>query len=83
MVERGKWAEEFGETEARRIESWVRKAMPDYEYMRERRMRPDDDGDSEEKGDGDGKGVVVGKCSFLFWKRMVGRVWGSLKRLCR
>jgi hypothetical protein len=26
----------FGEEEGRKIEIWVRKAMPDYEYMKER-----------------------------------------------
>jgi hypothetical protein len=37
-VEAGKWKEEFGEDEGVRIESWVRNAMDDYEYMRERRF---------------------------------------------
>jgi hypothetical protein len=37
-VEAGKWKEEFGEEEGARIERWVRDAMGDYEYMRERRF---------------------------------------------
>ncbi|KXT01761.1 hypothetical protein AC578_2791 [Pseudocercospora eumusae] len=35
-----KWTEAFGEETAKKIERWVEAAMPDYEYMRERRMRP-------------------------------------------
>lgn len=34
-----KWKEEFGESHAQKIEKWVRDAMPDYEYLKERRMR--------------------------------------------
>ena len=35
-----KWREEFGEEEGRKMERWVRAAVPDYEYMRARRLRP-------------------------------------------
>ncbi|KAF7185617.1 hypothetical protein HII31_13114 [Pseudocercospora fuligena] len=35
-----KWTEEFGEKTAKNLERWVEAAMPDYEYLRERRMRP-------------------------------------------
>jgi hypothetical protein len=38
-LEATKWKKEFGEEEGRKIEEWVRKAMPDYEYMREKRLR--------------------------------------------
>lgn len=38
-VEAVKWKEEFGEEEGKKIERWVRKAMPDYEYMKEKRLR--------------------------------------------
>ena len=34
-----KWRTEFGEEEGRKIERFVRDAMPDYEYLRERRLR--------------------------------------------
>jgi hypothetical protein len=34
-----KWKAEFGEEEGRKIENWVRAAMPDYEYMRGKRLR--------------------------------------------
>jgi hypothetical protein len=34
-----KWRAEFGEEEGKRLEVWVRAAMPDYEYMRARRLR--------------------------------------------
>lgn len=35
-----KWTEEFGEQTANHMKRWVEGAMPDYEYLRERRMRP-------------------------------------------
>jgi hypothetical protein len=38
--EAAKWKIEFGEQEGQRIENWVRAAMPDYEYMRGKRLRP-------------------------------------------
>ncbi|KAE9367517.1 hypothetical protein N431DRAFT_561474 [Stipitochalara longipes BDJ] len=34
-----KWKVEFGEVEGTRIEKWVRDAMPDYEYLKSRRLR--------------------------------------------
>jgi hypothetical protein len=34
-----KWTQEFGEGEARKLEKWVRDALPDYEFMHSRRMR--------------------------------------------
>ncbi|KAH7028157.1 uncharacterized protein B0I36DRAFT_413757 [Microdochium trichocladiopsis] len=34
-----KWKEEFGEERARKLAAWVRAAMPDYEFLRARRMR--------------------------------------------
>ncbi|KAF2810312.1 uncharacterized protein BDZ99DRAFT_570901 [Mytilinidion resinicola] len=37
-----KWKVEFGEEEGERIERLVRAAMPDYEYMKARRLRPQD-----------------------------------------
>lgn len=39
-TEAKKWREEFGEREGEKIEKWVRAAMPDYEYMKARRLRP-------------------------------------------
>lgn len=33
------WKTEFGQEEGERMERWVRAAMPDYEYMRARRLR--------------------------------------------
>jgi hypothetical protein len=33
-----KWAHEFGEEEAKKVANWVRAAMPDYEFLRERRL---------------------------------------------
>ncbi|KAF7585772.1 hypothetical protein BBP40_010145 [Aspergillus hancockii] len=33
-----KWAKEFGEAEAVKLVNWVKAAMPDYEYMKERRF---------------------------------------------
>ncbi|KIW34200.1 uncharacterized protein PV07_00993 [Cladophialophora immunda] len=33
------WKDEFGEEEARKLLSWVKDAMPDYEFLRERRLR--------------------------------------------
>lgn len=38
-VEAIKWREEFGEEGGKRMEGWVRDAMPDYEFLRERRLR--------------------------------------------
>ena len=35
-----KWRAEFGEEEGEKIEKWVRAAMPDYEYMKAKRLRP-------------------------------------------
>lgn len=40
-VEAKKWREEFGEEEGKRMEKWVRAAMPDYEFMKARRLRPE------------------------------------------
>ncbi|TKA65160.1 hypothetical protein B0A49_13018 [Cryomyces minteri] len=39
-VEAKKWIDEFGEGEGEKIEKWVRAAMPDYEFLRARRLRP-------------------------------------------
>lgn len=39
-AEAEKWKEEFGEREGERMEKWVRAAMPDYDYMEARRLRP-------------------------------------------
>ncbi|EEP76277.1 predicted protein [Uncinocarpus reesii 1704] len=39
-VEARKWREEFGEEVGMHMERWVRAAMPDYEYLREQRLRP-------------------------------------------
>ncbi|KAI1621079.1 hypothetical protein EDD37DRAFT_143717 [Exophiala viscosa] len=38
--EMSKWMTEFGEEEARKLASWVEAAMPDYIYMRARRLGP-------------------------------------------
>lgn len=35
-----KWKVEFGEEEGEKIEKWVRAAMPDYEYMKAKRLKP-------------------------------------------
>lgn len=35
-----KWREEFGESKGQKLEEWVRAAMPDYEFLKDRRMRP-------------------------------------------
>lgn len=35
------WRKEFGEEGGRNLEGWVRAAMPDYEYLREKRFRLD------------------------------------------
>ncbi|KAF2238504.1 hypothetical protein EV356DRAFT_505792 [Viridothelium virens] len=48
-AEARKWREEFGEDEARRLEEWVRQAMPDYHYLWERRLKPKPKGKEEEK----------------------------------
>ncbi|RGP76740.1 hypothetical protein FLONG3_5180 [Fusarium longipes] len=34
-----KWTNEFGEEEAKKLEKWVRDALPDYEFMHAKRMR--------------------------------------------
>lgn len=39
-TEAKKWREEFGEREAEKIEKWVRAAMPDYEFLKTKRLRP-------------------------------------------
>ncbi|WXC60160.1 hypothetical protein SNK03_006020 [Fusarium graminearum] len=36
-----KWTKEFGEEVAKKLEKWVRDAMPDYEFMHSKRMRPE------------------------------------------
>lgn len=33
-----KWREEFGDTEAAKLVKWVQAALPDYEYLREKRL---------------------------------------------
>ena len=38
-AEAEKWRVEFGEEGGRKLEKWVRDAMPDYEYLRSRRLR--------------------------------------------
>ncbi|KXJ88405.1 hypothetical protein Micbo1qcDRAFT_185026 [Microdochium bolleyi] len=40
-VEVEKWRKEFGDGRAQKLETWVRAAMPDYEFLRERRMKPE------------------------------------------
>lgn len=35
-----KWKAEFGAEESQKLVKWVRAAMPDYEYMRARRLKP-------------------------------------------
>ncbi|PGH26458.1 hypothetical protein AJ80_01771 [Polytolypa hystricis UAMH7299] len=35
-----KWQTEFGDDMAMNLEKWVRAAMPDYEYLKARRLRP-------------------------------------------
>ncbi|KAI1271165.1 hypothetical protein F5Y07DRAFT_28123 [Xylaria sp. FL0933] len=40
-AEAEKWRAEFGEEGGRKLERWVRNAMPDYEYLRARRMKLD------------------------------------------
>ncbi|KAK4982813.1 hypothetical protein LTR66_009082 [Elasticomyces elasticus] len=39
-VEAEKWRSEFGQREGEKMEKWVRAAMPDYEFMKARRLRP-------------------------------------------
>ncbi|KAJ1328219.1 hypothetical protein MN608_07555 [Microdochium nivale] len=34
-----KWRKEFGEARAQKLKTWVKAAMPDYEFLRERRMQ--------------------------------------------
>lgn len=36
-----KWRSEFGEEEGRRLEQWVREAMPDYAFLHSKRLRAD------------------------------------------
>ena len=38
-VEVEKWRKEFGDHAASKMEGWVRAAMPDYEYLKARRLR--------------------------------------------
>ncbi len=38
QAEAHKWKGEFGEEEAKKIEKWVAAAMPDYEFLKERRL---------------------------------------------
>ncbi|KAL2863994.1 uncharacterized protein BJX67DRAFT_390278 [Aspergillus lucknowensis] len=38
-LERAKWEVEFGESLAKRMEKWVKDAMPDYNYLWTRRLR--------------------------------------------
>ncbi|KAF2967262.1 hypothetical protein GQX73_g6316 [Xylaria multiplex] len=40
-TEAEKWRTEFGEEGGRKLERWVRDAMPDYEYLRSRRLTMD------------------------------------------
>ena len=39
-AEARKWKVEFGETEAEKIEGWVTAAMPDYEFLKAKRLKP-------------------------------------------
>lgn len=39
-TEAKKWREEFGEEQGAKMEKYVRDAMPDYEYLRSKRLRP-------------------------------------------
>jgi hypothetical protein len=39
-AEAAKWREEFGEEQGAMVEQLVRDAMPDYEYMKSKRLRP-------------------------------------------
>ncbi|MCJ1388320.1 hypothetical protein MMC18_001166 [Xylographa bjoerkii] len=39
-IEAKKWREEFGQSEGEKVEGWVRAAIPDYEYLRAKRLRP-------------------------------------------
>lgn len=39
-TEAKKWKEEFGEQEGEKVERMVRAAMPDYEFMKAKRLRP-------------------------------------------
>lgn len=36
-----KWREEFGEDAGRNLEQWVRDALPDYQFLHSRRLRPE------------------------------------------
>lgn len=38
-AEANAWRDEFGQEHAQLIETWVREAMPDYEYLRSRRLQ--------------------------------------------
>ncbi|KAI9657996.1 MAG: hypothetical protein M1821_002655 [Bathelium mastoideum] len=44
------WREEFGEINARRLEAWVKEAMPDYNYLWERRLKPEPQMKEEKEG---------------------------------
>jgi hypothetical protein len=39
-TEAKKWRDEFGDGEGKRMEKWVRAAMPDYEFLKAKRLRP-------------------------------------------
>ncbi|MCJ1400011.1 hypothetical protein MMC11_003214 [Xylographa trunciseda] len=39
-TEANKWREEFGQIEGEKIEGWVKAAMPDYEYLWAKRLKP-------------------------------------------
>ncbi|TKA67664.1 hypothetical protein B0A49_08060 [Cryomyces minteri] len=39
-VETKKWREEFGEMQGAKLEKWVKDAMPDYEFLKAKRLRP-------------------------------------------
>ncbi|KAF9888138.1 hypothetical protein FE257_009274 [Aspergillus nanangensis] len=41
-LERKKWNREFGEEVGEKMTYWVKKAMPDYDYLRSRRLRCED-----------------------------------------
>ena len=48
-LEACQWRKEFGEGEAKKLEEWVRQAMPDYIYMWERRLKPESEGQEREE----------------------------------
>ncbi|KAE8350063.1 hypothetical protein BDV28DRAFT_163224 [Aspergillus coremiiformis] len=41
-LQRKRWDEEFGKTLGQQMERWVREAMPDYDYLRSRRLQVKD-----------------------------------------